>query len=350
MASTNLGKVVITPKGEYVPETVYNRLDLVRFEGSSFLVLQDGVVGVTPSDDGQKYSLLAQKGDTGAQGVPGPKGETGAPGAKGDTGEQGEPGTPGAKGEQGEPGAKGDPGDKGTDGFSPTVQTAPAEDGTTVTITDHEGAKEFTIKNGLKGDKGERGERGEPGAKGDTGAKGEQGKGFRILGKYESLEALKETVTQPEAGDAYSVGTSAPYDIYIYDGVTSDWTNHGKLQGAKGEKGEQGEPGTPGAKGDPGAKGTDGFSPTVQTAPAEDGTTVTITDHEGAKVFTIKNGAKGAKGERGEPGQDGAPGKDGTPGAKGETGRCRCAGRKRRAGRAGNTGRKGRKGRTGRKR
>lgn len=91
MASTNLGKVVITPKGEYVPETVYNRLDLVRFEGSSFLVLQDGVVGVTPSDDGQKYSLLAQKGDTGAQGVPGPKGETGAPGAKGDTGEQGEP-------------------------------------------------------------------------------------------------------------------------------------------------------------------------------------------------------------------------------------------------------------------
>ena len=144
---------------------------------------------MTPSDDGQKYSLLAQKGDTGAQGVPGPKGETGAPGAKGDTGEQGEPGTPGAKGEQGEPGAKGDTGDKGTDGFSPTVQTTPAEDGTTVTITDHEGAKEFTIKNGLKGDKGERGERGEPGAKGDTGAKGEQGKGFRILGKYESLVA-----------------------------------------------------------------------------------------------------------------------------------------------------------------
>ncbi len=55
MASTNLGKVVITPKGEYVPETVYNRLDLVRFEGSSFLVLQDGVVGVTPSDDGQNW-------------------------------------------------------------------------------------------------------------------------------------------------------------------------------------------------------------------------------------------------------------------------------------------------------
>ena len=333
MASTNLGKVVITPKGEYVPETVYNKLDLVRFEGSSFLVLQDGVVGVTPSDDGQKYSLLAQKGDTGAQGVPGPKGETGAPGAKGDTGEQGEPGTPGVKGEQGEPGAKGDPGDKGADGFSPTVQTAPAEDGTTVTITDHEGAKEFTIKNGLKGDKGERGERGEPGAKGDTGAKGEQGKGFRILGKYESLEALKEAVTQPEAGDAYSVGTSAPYDIYIYDGVTSDWTNHGKLQGAKGEKGEQGEPGTPGAKGEqgePGAKGDKGEPGqaaslrigSVQTGQA--GTQAQVTNSgtalEAVFDFVIPQGEKGEKGERGEPGAKGDTGPQGAQGPTGATG------------------------------
>ena len=272
--------------------------------------------------------------------------------------------------EQGVSGAQGEKGEKGADGFSPTVQTIPAEDGTTVTITDHEGAKEFTIKNGLKGDKGERGERGEPGAKGDTGAKGEQGKGFRILGKYESLEALKEAVTQPEAGDAYSVGTSAPYDIYIYDGVTSDWTNHGKLQGAKGEKGEQGEPGAPGekgeqgepgtpgakgeqgepgAKGDTGAKGTDGFSPTVQTAPAENGTTVTITDHEGAKVFTIKNGAKGDKGERGEPGQDGAPGKDGAPGAKGETGPAGAPGERGEQGEPGTPGAKGEQGEPGAK-
>ncbi len=81
--------------------------------------------------------------------------------------------------EQGVSGAQGEKGEKGADGFSPTVQTAPAENGTTVTITDHEGAKVFTIKNGAKGDKGERGERGEPGAKGDTGAKGEQGKGHR---------------------------------------------------------------------------------------------------------------------------------------------------------------------------
>lgn len=356
MASTNLGKVTITPKGEYAPESVYNRLDLVRFEGSSFLVLQDGVVGVTPSDDGQKYSLLAQRGDTGAQGVPGPKGETGAQGTKGDTGEKGEPGTPGAKGERGEPGAKGEPGDKGADGFSPTVQTAPAEGGTTVTITDHEGAKVFTVKNGAKGDKGERGERGEPGTKGDTGAKGEQGKGFRILGKYESLQALKEAVTQPEAGDAYSVGASVPYDIYIYDSVAGDWTNHGKLQGAKGEKGDagpagaKGDPGPAGAQGQdgaPGAQGADGFSPTVQTTPTEDGTTVTITDREGAKVFTVKNGAKGDKGERGEPGQDGVPGKDGVQGEKGETGPAGAPGAKGEQGDPGPAGTPGAKGEKG---
>ena len=38
-------------------------------------------------------------------------------------------------------------------------------------------------------------------------------------------------------GIAYGVGTAAPYDIYIYDGVKSAWINHGQLQGAKGETG-----------------------------------------------------------------------------------------------------------------
>ena len=368
MASTNLGKVVITPKGEYVPETVYNRLDLVRFEGSSFLVLQDGVVGVTPSDDGQKYSLLAQKGDTGAQGVPGPKGETGAPGAKGDTGEQGEPGTPGAKGEQGEPGAKGDPGDKGTDGFSPTIQTAPAEDGTTVTITDHEGTKVFTIKNGAKGDKGERGERGEPGTKGDTGAKGEQGKGFRILGKYESLEALKEAVTQPEAGDAYSVGTSAPYDIYIYDGVKVIGQIMASCKGQKAKK-ESRESRVHRAQREnranrapretPETRAQMGFLPRyrlrlrkmaplspLQTMRGQRCLQSRMVRREtresaenlwsrrrprkrrctrkrwctGSKRRDRSAGAPGEKGEQGEPGTPGAKGEPGEPGAKGDKG------------------------------
>ena len=210
MANTNLGKVVITPKGEYVPETVYNRLDLVRFEGSSFLVLQDGVVGVTPSDDGQKYSLLAQKGDTGAQGVPGPKGETGAPGAKGDTGEQGEPGMPGAKENRANREPRETPEPRAQMGFplryrpplrkmarlSP-LQTARGQRNLQSRMVRRETRESVANAENL-----------EP--RETQGQKESRGKGFRILGKYESLEALKEAVTQPEAGDAYSVGHLPP--------------------------------------------------------------------------------------------------------------------------------------------
>ena len=309
----------------------------------------------SPSDDGQNCSSAGTERRYWCAGCCRSEGGNGCAGHKGGHSEKRESrGHRAEKGERGEPGAKGEPGDKGADGFSPTVQTAPAEGGTT--STDHEGAKEFTIKNGAKGDKGERGERGEPGTKGDTGAKGEQGEGFRILGKYESLQALKEAVTQPEAGDAYSVGASVPYDIYIYDSVAGDWTNHGKLQGAKGEKGDagpagaKGDPGPAGAQGQdgaPGAQGADGFSPRYRRTPTEDGTTVTITDREGAKVFTVKNGAKGDKGERGEPGQDGAPGKDGAKGEKGETGPAGAPGAKGEQGDPGPAGTPGAKGEKG---
>ena len=184
------------------------------------------------------------------------------------------------RGEQGEPGAKGDPGDKGADGFSPTVQTTPAEDGTTVTITDHEGAKEFTIKNGLKGDKGERGEPGPDGAPGKDGAPGAKG----------------------ETGPA----------------------------GAPGERGEQGEPGTPGAKGEPGEPGAKGDKGepgqaaslrigSVQTGQA--GTQAQVTNSgtalEAVFDFVIPQGEKGEKGERGEPGAKGDTGPQGAQGPPG---------------------------------
>lgn len=94
---------------------------------------------------------------------------------------------------------------------------------------------------GDKGDKGDQGIQGEQGIqgiqgeKGDKGDKGDTGKGFTIKGRYETLDALKSGVPSPEVGDAYSVGTVEPYDVYIYDGVTSDWINNGKLQGADGK-------------------------------------------------------------------------------------------------------------------
>ena len=58
---------------------------------------------------------------------------------------------------------------------------------------------------------------------------------FRIRGYYAAAEALTAAVTGPEAGDAYGVGTDAPYDIYVWDGVGSRWVNNGPLFGVRGK-------------------------------------------------------------------------------------------------------------------
>lgn len=66
------------------------------------------------------------------------------------------------------------------------------------------------------------------------GPQGEQGNGLTIKGTYSTLAALQLAVPSPSAGDAYGIGSAAPYDIYIYDGVSSAWVNHGALQGVDG--------------------------------------------------------------------------------------------------------------------
>lgn len=83
-------------------------------------------------------------------------------------------------------------------------------------------------------------------SKGTPGDKGQDGKGFAILGYYTTLDALQSAISNPSAGDAYGVGSSMPYDIYIYDSVSNSWLNNGAIQGAKGEPGEKGEMGPAG--------------------------------------------------------------------------------------------------------
>jgi len=46
MANTGLGKVAITPKGDYNELTQHTVLDAVRYEGSSWIVLQNCTGGV----------------------------------------------------------------------------------------------------------------------------------------------------------------------------------------------------------------------------------------------------------------------------------------------------------------
>lgn len=64
------------------------------------------------------------------------------------------------------------------------------------------------------------------------------GQSFQVLGYFESLSQLQQTITQPDKGSVYGVGSAAPYDIYIWDSLNSRWHNNGPIQGAKGEKGQ----------------------------------------------------------------------------------------------------------------
>ena len=74
---------------------------------------------------------------------------------------------------------------------------------------------------------------------------GKDGKSFEIKGYYASVTALEVGVPKPAPGDAYCVGSTAPYDVYIYDGVNGEWVNNGTIQGAKGENGAPGTTFTP---------------------------------------------------------------------------------------------------------
>lgn len=74
---------------------------------------------------------------------------------------------------------------------------------------------------------------------------GRDGKSFEIKGYYANLETLETGVPEPAPGDAYCVGSAAPYDVYIYDGVNGEWVNNGTIQGAKGDAGAPGTTFTP---------------------------------------------------------------------------------------------------------
>lgn len=86
-----LGKVALTPRGEYNPAEQYGALDIVTYEGGSYLVLVS-LSGVVPTADNENYMLLAKggKGDKGdaftyddftPEQLAALKGEKGEPGA-----------------------------------------------------------------------------------------------------------------------------------------------------------------------------------------------------------------------------------------------------------------------------
>lgn len=60
------------------------------------------------------------------------------------------------------------------------------------------------------------------------GEKGDTGTGLKILGYYATVEELSSAIPSPSIGDTYGVGSSTPYDIYVYS--NNGWVNNGALQ------------------------------------------------------------------------------------------------------------------------
>ena len=56
------------------------------------------------------------------------------------------------------------------------------------------------------------------------------GEGIRIIGHFDTLAELEAAVKSPKAGDAYSVGESLPYNLYIYDFLYSVWRDYGAIR------------------------------------------------------------------------------------------------------------------------
>ena len=124
----------------------------------------------------------------------------------------------------------------------------------------------------------------------DIYVKGKPGDTFTLLGRYDTLDALKTAVPDgAKITGFYSVGTALPYTYYAW--YNGDWQSQGQLQGPKGDKGE---------KGDTGAQGPQG-----------------VQGPQGMKGDTGATGPQGVKGDTGATGPAGAKGATGATGAAG---------------------------------
>lgn len=56
------------------------------------------------------------------------------------------------------------------------------------------------------------------------------GEGIKIISHFDTLAKLEAAVKSPNAGDAYSVGTDLPYNLYIYDFLSAEWRDYGAIR------------------------------------------------------------------------------------------------------------------------
>ena len=152
--------------------------------------------------------------------------------------------------------------------------------------------------------------------------------GIRVIGTLPNVEALAEAPTPSYYGDAYAVGTEAPYDFYIWTradvnaGHPEDyWLNIGQLaivgpegpvgpQGPKGDKGERGSIWTTSVSNPTNAPG---FRKGDQWLNTVSGSVFQFDGASWLRMNTIRGpvGPQGPQGDKGDPG---------TPGEKGDQG------------------------------
>lgn len=233
------------------------------------------------------------QGDIGPQGPTGATGPAGSPGPAGPAGVQGVAGATGAQGPQG---AKGDKGDKGDTGAI--------------------GPQGPQGVQGVQGPAGPIGPQGIQGAQGPKGDKGDNGQSFSITTHYDASTSLP-TAGAIYVGQACSVGTSEPYDIYICEQHDSayEWINHGPIQGPQGPQGIQGPQGEQGIQGPAGPQGLQG----IQGEKGDKGDTGEI-GPQGPQGLQGEQGPQGLQGLQGDIGPQGPEGPQGATGAQGPQG------------------------------
>ena len=220
MPTLNIGKVRFALQGTWSSTTAYETYDAVKYQGSTYVALQNSSAGTVPSAQPTVWQLIAEKGDTGAAGTTGATGPQGSTGATGATGPQGPAGATGPQGTDGDEGPAG-----------PTGATGPAGPQGATGPEGPQGVAGADGVDGAEGSTGPQGPAGNTGATGATGATGSQGP------------------TGPE-GDTGPTGPAGP-------------------QGPSGPQGTAGNTGATGPKGDTGNTGPTGSTgPTGPTGPS----------------------------------------------------------------------------------